>query len=359
MLRFMTAGESHGPCLTAILEGIPAGVRVDGVRVNRELARRQEGVGRGGRRKMEQDRADFLSGLRFGETLGSPLTLRITNADWVNWEAKMAAFGEQSGPAVQAPRPGHADLTGCLKYDRQDVRDILERASARETAARVAVGAVCRQVLEKCGIAVQSRVLSIGGAATDEEQAAKVMAAKAAGDTLGGCFEITATGVMPGLGSHIQWDRRLDGKIAGAVVSIPAIKGVEFGAGFECGVLPGSQVHDEIFYSEERGYYRETNRAGGIEGGMSNGEPIVVRAVMKPIPTLTRPLASVDLHRHAPVQANSERSDVCAVHAAACVGEAMLAIVLCGELLAKFGGDSLSELLENIANYREKIGERG
>jgi chorismate synthase len=342
--------------LTAILEGIPAGVRIDAVRVNRELARRQEGVGRGGRMEIEQDRADFLSGLRFGETMGSPITLRVANADWVNWETKMAAFGDKTGPTVDAPRPGHADLTGCLKYDRQDVRDILERASARETAARVAVGAVCRQVLEKCGIAVQSRVLSIGGATTEEEQAAKVAAAKAAGDTLGGCFEVTATGVMPGLGSHIQWDCRLDGKIAGAVLSIPAIKGVEIGAGFECGVLPGSQVHDEIHYSEERGYYRATNRAGGIEGGMSNGEPIVVRAVMKPIPTLTRPLASVNLYTHAPVQANSERSDVCAVHAAACVGEAMLAIVLCGELLAKFGGDSLSELMENVANYRERLG---
>ena len=356
MLRFMSAGECHGPCLTAILEGIPAGVRIDAVRVNRELARRQEGVGRGGRMKIEQDRADFLSGLRFGETLGSPITLRITNADWVNWETKMAAFGDKTGPTVDAPRPGHADLTGCLKYDREDVRDILERASARETAARVAVGAVCRQVLEKCGIVVQSRVLSIGGATTDEEQAAKVAAAKAAGDTLGGCFEVTATGVMPGLGSHIQWDCRLDGKIAGAILSIPAIKGVEIGAGFECGVLPGSQVHDEIHYSEERGYYRTTNRAGGIEGGMSNGEPIVVRAVMKPIPTLTRPLASVNLQTHAPVQANSERSDVCAVHAAACVGEAMLVIVLCGELLVKFGGDSLSELLENVANYRDRLG---
>ena len=229
MLRFMTAGESHGPCLTAILEGIPAGVRVDGVRVNRELARRQEGVGRGGRMKIEQDRADFLSGLRFGETLGSPLTLRITNADWVNWEAKMAAFGEQTGPTVNAPRPGHADLTGCLKYDRQDVRDILERASARETAARVAVGAVCRQVLEKCGIAVQSRVLSIGGAATDEEQAAKVMAAKAAGDTLGGCFEITATGVMPGLGSSTR-KRLIASGVSSGLVRAASIRKSAIGA---------------------------------------------------------------------------------------------------------------------------------
>ena len=355
MLRFLTAGESHGPCLTTILEGIPAGLRIDGARVDAELARRQEGFGRGGRMKIERDRAEFLSGVRFGETLGSPVTLRITNADWVNWESRMAAFGESVGPAVTAPRPGHADLGGCQKYDRQDVRDILERASARETAARVAVGAVCRQLLEQCGIQVQSRVVSIGGATEVVEQEALITAAKAAGDTLGGCFEVTATGVMPGLGSHIQWDRRLDGKIAAALVSIPAIKGVEFGEGFGCGTLPGSQIHDEIFYQEGRGYFRQTNRAGGIEGGMSNGEPIVLRAVMKPIPTLTRPLASVDILTHETVEANSERSDVCAVSAAACVGEAMLCIVLCSELLAQFGGDSLAGLLGEIARYRGKL----
>ena len=356
MLRFLTAGESHGPCLTAILEGLPAGLRVDGFRVNQEMARRQEGFGRGGRMKIERDRTDFLSGIRFGETLGSPLTLRITNADWVNWETKMSAFGEKVGPEVTAPRPGHADLNGCQKYDRRDVRDILERASARETATRVAVGAVCRQLLEKCGIEVQSRVISIGGAVDVAAQEELIAAAKAAGDTLGGCFEVTATGVMPGLGSHIQWDRRLDGKIAAALVSIPAIKGVEFGEGFGCGVLPGSQIHDEIFFSEERGYYRRTNRAGGIEGGMSNGEPILARAVMKPIPTLTRPLSTVDILSHEAVEANSERSDVCAVGAAAFVGEAMLCIVLCTELLAKFGCDSMNELLSSVAYYRGKIG---
>lgn len=356
MLRFLTAGESHGPCLTVILEGLPAGLRIDGERVNQEMARRQEGPGRGGRMKIERDKAEFLSGVRFGETLGSPLTIRITNADWVNWENRMAAFGEKTGLPVTAPRPGHADLAGCQKYGREDVRDILERASARETAARVAVGAVCRQLLEKCGIQVQSRVVSIGGEQEPAGQAARIAAAKAAGDTLGGCFEVTATGVMPGLGSHIQWDRRLDGKIAAAVVSIPAIKGVEFGEGFGCGRLPGSQVHDEIFYSEERGYYRSTNRAGGIEGGMSNGETIRLRAVMKPIPTLTRPLASVDLQTHEAVEANSERSDVCAVEAASLVGESMLCLVLCDELLAKFSGDSMEELLAAIAYYLGKIG---
>ena len=355
MLRFLTAGESHGPCLTAIVEGLPAGLPLDESRINQEMARRQEGFGRGGRMKIERDRAEILSGVRFGQTIGSPVSLRVVNADWVNWETKMAAFGEPAGPAVTAPRPGHADLGGCQKYDRADVRDILERASARETAARVAVGALCRQLLEACGIAVASRVVSIGGATETAAQEALIAGAKAAGDTLGGCFEVTATGLMPGLGSHIQWDRRLDGQIAAAIVSIPAIKGVEFGEGFRAGELPGSQVHDEIFYSETRGYYRNTNRAGGIEGGMTNGEPIVLRAVMKPIPTLTRPLHSVDILSQQPVLANSERSDVCAVTAAACVAEAMLCIALSSALLDKFAGDSLPQLLAAIGHYRQNL----
>ena len=355
MLRFLTAGESHGPCLTAIVEGLPAGLPLDEARLNQEMARRQEGFGRGGRMKIERDRAEILSGVRFGQTLGSPVSLRVVNADWVNWETKMAAFGEPAGPAVTAPRPGHADLGGCQKYDRADVRDILERASARETAARVAVGALCRQLLEACGIAVASRVVSIGGATETAAQEALIAGAKAAGDTLGGCFEVTASGLMPGLGSHIQWDRRLDGQIAAAIVSIPAIKGVEFGEGFRSGELPGSQVHDEIFYCETRGYYRNTNRAGGIEGGMTNGEPIVLRAVMKPIPTLTRPLHSVDILSQQPVLANSERSDVCAVAAAACVAEAMLCIALSSALLDKFAGDSLPQLLAAIAHYRQNL----
>ncbi len=355
MLRFLTAGESHGPCLTAIVEGLPAGLPLDEARLNQEMARRQEGFGRGGRMKIERDRAEILSGVRFGQTLGSPISLRVSNADWVNWEMKMAAFGETTGPAVTAPRPGHADLGGCQKYDRADVRDILERASARETAARVAVGALCRQLLEACGITVASRVVSIGGATETAAQEALIAEAKAAGDTLGGCFEVTATGLMPGLGSHIQWDRRLDGQIAAAIVSIPAIKGVEFGVGFRCGELPGSQVHDEIFYSETRGYYRNTNRAGGIEGVMTKGEPIVLREVMKPIPTLTRPLHSVDILSQQPVLANSERSDVCAVAAAACVAEAMLCIALSSALLDKFAGDSLPQLLAAFGHYRQNL----
>lgn len=355
MLRFLTAGESHGPCLTAIVEGLPAGLLLDEAKINQQMGRRQEGFGRGGRMKIERDQAEILSGLRFGQTIGSPVTLRVTNADWVNWEAKMAAFGEVKGPAVTAPRPGHADLAGCQKYDRTDARDILERASARETAARVAVGALCRQLLEVCGISVASRVLSVGGASDASAQEALIAAAKAAGDTLGGCFEVTATGLMPGLGSHIQWDRRLDGQIAAAIVSIPAIKGIEFGAGFRSGELPGSQVHDEIFYNELQGYVRQTNRAGGIEGGMTNGEPLVLRAVMKPIPTLTRPLHSVDMLSHQPVLANSERSDVCAVSAAACVAEAMLCIVLATALLEKFGGDAMTQLLAAVDHYRQGL----
>ena len=355
MFRFLTAGESHGPCLTAIIEGAPAGLRIDPERINMEMARRQEGFGRGGRMKIERDRAEFMSGVRFGETIGSPITLRISNADWVNWEERMAAFGEPAGTAVTAPRPGHADLNGCQKYNRRDIRDILERASARETAARVAVGALGRQLLAACGITVASRVVSIGGATETSEQEKLIAGAKASGDTLGGWFEVIATGLMPGLGSHAQWDRRLDGRLAAAVVSIPAIKGVEFGAGFACGTLPGSQVHDEIIYSEERGYHKKTNRAGGIEGGMSNGEELLLRAAMKPIPTLTRPLASVDIRSHASVAANSERSDVCAVGAAAFVAEAMVCIVLCEALLEKFSGDSMDELLNSVAYYRQKI----
>lgn len=356
MLRFLTAGESHGPALTAILEGLPAGLRLDPDQLNREMARRQEGIGRGGRMKIERDQAEVLSGVRFGETIGSPVTLRIVNADWQNWQDRMAVFGEPTGPAVVAPRPGHADLTGIEKYERDDVRDVLERASARETAARVAVGAICRQFLEQVDVTVQSGVLSIGGETDSAKQLEKVEAARAAGDTLGGVFEVKALGLMSGLGSYIQWDRRLDGRIAAAILSIPAIKGIEFGAGFRCGELPGSQVHDEIFYEPERGYYRQTNQAGGLEGGMTNGEPLVFRAVMKPIPTLTRPLASVDIRSHQSVQANAERSDVCAVHAAALVAEAMLCYVLAAAVLEKFGGDSMGQLLTAVDHYRRQAG---
>jgi chorismate synthase len=381
MFRFITAGESHGPRLTAIIEGIPAGLQIDVQKINEELAKRQQGFGRGGRMKIEKDRVTVLSGIRFGQTLGSPITLSIENKDWPNWEKRMSALEIPAAEPVVAARPGHADLPGVLKYERSDIRDILERASARETAARVAVGAVAKQLLQACGMQLFSHVISIGGAACRDEsghltaanqppsgfelgcidktaEAAmmdKISQAKQQGDTLGGIFEIVIRHVLPGLGSYVHWDRRLDGKMAAALMSIPAIKGVEIGDGFKYAELPGSQAHDEIYYDSSAGYYRKTNHAGGIEGGMSNGEPIVVRAVMKPIPTLMKPLNSVDISTKQAVQANTERSDVCAVSAAAVVGEAMAAIVIAELLLEKFGGDSIQDFLAAIAHYRQRI----
>lgn len=382
MFRFLTAGESHGPCLTAVIEGLPAGLPVDAAQIDRDLARRQQGFGRGGRMKIEQDRVGILSGMRFGQTLGSPLTLKIRNRDWENWQDRMSATGQPAGPAVTSPRPGHADLTGVLKYQRQDVRDILERASARETAARVAVGAVAKQLLAAVGIAIASHVVNIGGiaikpypayqhrdvgkmaaaselgcidAAVEHKMKEIISTAMEQGDTLGGIFEVVATGATPGLGSHVQWDRRLDTRLGGALFSIPAVKGVEVGEGFNYASLPGSRAHDEIFYDRQQGYYRETNRAGGIEGGMSNGGDIVVRAVMKPIPTLMVPLASVDIVTKHPSRANTERSDVCAVSAAAVVGEAVTAIVLAEALLEKFGGDCLADLAAAVDHYRQRV----
>lgn len=384
MFRFLTAGESHGPRLTAVIEGLPAGLGLDVAAVNRDLARRQLGYGRGGRMRIEQDEVEILSGLRFGRTLGSPLTLSIANRDWANWQDRMAPAGEKCGQPVTAPRPGHADLAGVQKYGAGDIRDILERASARETATRVAVGAVAKQLLAAAGISVAAHVVAIGGAGAatrrrftcreivgltaesalmcaDRENEPKMKAAidsaRERGDTLGGLFEVVADGLMPGLGSHVQWDRRLDAALAAALMSIPAIKGVEVGEGFACAALPGSSAHDEVFYSPEQGYYRRTNRAGGLEGGMANGEEIVVRAAMKPIPTLMAPLASVDIASKAATRANTERSDVCAVTAAAVVGEAMVAIVLAGALLEKFGGDCLDDLLAAVAHYRRRLAE--
>lgn len=374
MFRFLTAGESHGPCLTAVVEGLPAGLRVDLAKLNGALVRRQQGYGRGGRMRIETDTAEFLSGLRFGETIGDPVTLRIANRDWANWTERMSAHGAPAGPRVTAARPGHADLPGVQKYRRADIRDILERASARETAARVAVGALAAQLLEVCGIRIASQVVQIGsvcaarssGAGRDPElncgdvaAAARMKeaidAARRDGDTLGGTFEVVACGVLPGLGSHIQWDRRLDARLAGALMSVQAIKGVEIGEGFAFADLPGSQAHDEIFVDETGAFCRRTNRAGGIEGGISNGEDIVVRAVMKPIPTLMQPLSSVDVASRAAVRANTERSDVCAVAAASVVGEAMVAIVLAQALLEKFGGDCMADLCASIAQYRMRI----
>lgn len=383
--RFMTAGESHGPCLTAILEGLPAGLVLDEEAINKELARRQQGYGRGGRMKIERDKVNVLSGVRFNETLGGPITLQVVNRDFQNWGGRMAAFGEPEGEKVTAARPGHADFTGIRKYDRKDVRDILERSSARETTMRVAVGAVCKEFLKALGITVVSQVTCLGGvkidpakvdrtklgteeglvdsqlncydAEAEQKMIAKIKQARKDGDTLGGIFEVTVRGLPAGLGSHIQWDRRLDGKLAGALMSIQAIKGVEIGAGFDCAILPGSQIHDEMFLDEQGKVYRKTNRAGGLEGGMTNGEELVVKAVMKPIPTLMTPLHSVDIESHKEVLACKERSDTCAVPAASVVGEAMTAFVIAQAVCDKFGSDAMVDLKAAIKAYKERIGK--
>ena len=382
-LRFVTGGESHGAALTAILDGVPAGLRLTREMIDAQLARRQCGYGRGDRMKIETDRALVLSGMRFGETLGSPITLQVVNRDFVSWTNRMDPFGSPSGPKVTAVRPGHADLTGVLKYDRQDARDILERSSARETTMRVAVGAVCRQLLAAVGVTVASHVTEISGVGVDpaairaedigvtnssdlnccdpsaeERIKARIDEAKAAGDTLGGVFEIVVRGLPIGLGSHTQWDRRLDGKLAGALMSIQAIKGVEIGVGFACAHLPGSAIHDEIYMGEDGQPYRRTNRAGGLEGGMTNGEPLVVRAAMKPIPTLMAPLKTVDLATGKEVSASKERSDVCAVPAASVVGEAMVSYVLADAVCSQFHADSMTDLRASLAAYRARLEQR-
>ena len=381
-LRFLTAGESHGPCLTALLEGLPAGLRLHKENIDRDLARRQQGYGRGGRMKIETDKVEVLSGVRFNETIGGPITLQVVNKDFANWLGRMAAFGEPEGEKVTAARPGHADLTGVKKYDRHDVRDILERSSARETTMRVAVGAVCKEFLRELGITVVSQVVNIGGVQVDSakidrtqigqdigselncydneaEKAmkAKIDQAKKDGDTLGGTFEVIVRGVPVGLGTHIQWDRRLDARLAAAMMSIQAIKGVEIGAGFACADLPGSQIHDEIFRHADGEIYRQTNRAGGLEGGMSNGEEIVVRAAMKPIPTLMTPLNSIDIETKEAVLACKERSDTCAVSAASVVGESMAAFVIAQAICEKFGGDAMTDVKKALAAYNERIGK--
>jgi len=377
MLRFYTAGESHGKGIFAYLEGVPANFEIDFEFINSEMARRQKGYGRGGRMKIERDKVEFLSGVRLGKTLGSPILMAVWNRDYTNWKEIMKPEPGRLPPEkmVTRPRPGHADLTGVLKYGFSDVRNVLERSSARETAGRVAAGALCKDILRRLGIEIGSFVISIGSAEVpreliegrsfrelfenaeksevripvsdkeiEEKFRREIDGAKARGESLGGIFVVYATGVPVGLGSYTQWDMRLDGRIAQALMSVQAIKGVEIGLGFEAAKLPGSKVHDEIFYSREKGFYRLTNNAGGIEGGMSNGEPIVVKAAMKPIPTLYKPLRSVDLRTKEPFEASIERSDVCAVPAAAVVGEAMLAITILGALLEKFPADSFEEL---------------
>ena len=381
----MTAGESHGPCLTALVEGIPAGLPLLAEDIDFDLARRQRGYGRGGRMKIETDRVEIIAGVRGGETLGSPIALSIENRDHKNWLDRMAAAPLPAPPEpLTRPRPGHADLAGGLKYDRHDLRDVLERASARETAARTAVGGVARRLLRALGIDVFAHVVAIGdvhaarGAMTNAalKEAARasdlscadpeaeprmkdaIRTASHAGDTLGGVFEVVATSVPPGLGSHVQWDRKLDGRLAQALASIQAIKGVEIGDGWAAAGLPGSRVHDPIAFDAERHVFtRPTNHAGGIEGGISNGEPVVCRAAMKPIATLRKALGSVDVGTKEAFEAAFERSDVCAVAAASVVGEAMVSIVLCDAVLEKFGGDSLRELERNVSAYRRQLGE--
>ncbi len=398
MLRYLTSGESHGKSLTAIIDGMPANMAVTRDDINSDLARRQKGYGRGGRMKIETDEVEFISGVRSGKTMGSPITMMIANRDWENWSQVMASgivpHGEQLSKSrylpVTKPRPGHADLPGAIKYNQRDVRNILERSSARETAVRTAVGAVAKRFLNEFNVKVYSWVNNIGSEddnshATDDsfyysaaiskkkgievlfedaEQSVvrcpdsqlterikrRIDDAKENGDSLGGVFEVVVRGVPVGLGSHVQWDRKLDMRLAGAVMSIQAIKGVEIGLGFKEGRMKGSDVHDEIFFENGR-YFRSSNSAGGIEGGMTNGEDIVVRAVMKPIPTLYKPLKSVDIETKEPYEASVERSDVCAVPAAAVICEAVVAFEVASAFLDKFGGDSMEEVKRNYAAY--------
>jgi chorismate synthase len=386
MLRFLTAGESHGRALVVILEGLPAGLPVDVEAIARDLRRRQGGYGRGRRMAIESDRADILSGVRAGETLGGPVAMLIENRDWPNWEYTMRATAEAPADAggarrgpVTRPRPGHADLAGGAKYERDDLRDILERASARETAARVAAGALARQLLGRAGVRLTSHVFTIGSLtladrgsidfaraaalpddaplrvadeSIEREMIAEIDRAREAGDTIGGAFEVIATGVPVGLGSYVQWDRKLDGRLAQALMSIPAIKAVGIGLGPEAATRPGSRVHDEILpggAARATGLARPTNNAGGLEGGVTNGEDLRVSAYMKPISTLMKPLRSVDLQTGAESPAAIERSDVCAVPAAAVVGEAMVSLVLADALLERFGGDSIAGLERAMA----------
>jgi chorismate synthase len=401
-LRFSTAGESHGKALVTLVEGLPAGLPVGADWVDRELVRRMQGYGRGARMKIERDHIEWLSGVRAGETLGSPVAMLIPNRDWGNWEDIMAheaaAPGELRRRRVTRPRPGHADLVGVLKYDRVDARDILERASARETTARVAAGALAKRLLDEFGVEIGSHVVSLGGIraappaalpvplneaadrsevrvldpAVEAEIIRRIDAAKKAGDTLGGEVEVVARGVVVGLGSHVSWDRKLDGRLAGMLMSIPAVKAVEIGLGVEAARRPGSQVHDPIDPSREPGRVREaplggdlragfrrtTNNAGGLEGGITTGEPLVLRVAMKPISTLMSPLPTVDLATGQPANAQSERSDVTAVPAMGVIAEALTAIVLADAMLEKFGGDSLAEMRRNFDGYVASLGAR-
>ncbi|HYV15422.1 MAG TPA: chorismate synthase [Conexibacter sp.] len=384
-LRLITAGESHGPGLTCIVEGLPAGLQLDRAAIDADMARRQLGHGRGGRMKIETDRAEVTAGVRHGRTLGGPIALQVPNRDFANWEERMNPWPVEADVApVHLPRPGHADLVGTWKYGLDDVRDILERASARETAARVAGGAVCKAFLRALGVEVRSHVTQITSVVAprraqlaladfddvdaspvrclDPEASramvAEINALRKANESLGGTFEVVVFGLVPGLGSHVSWEERLDGRLALALCSIQAIKGVGIGDGFDLAGVPGSRAHDEIFFDEARGWHRETNRSGGVEGGMTTGETLVVRAAMKPLPTLTKPLRSVDTATHEPAEALRERTDSCTVPAAGVVGEAMVAFVLADAYRAKFGGDHIDDVRSAVRAYEERIGWR-
>ena len=382
-LRMITAGESHGPGLTTIVEGLPAGLELDRAALDRDMARRQLGHGRGGRMKIEKDTVEVTSGVRHGRTLGGPIALRVANRDYANWEERMNPWPvETEVPEVHLPRPGHADLVGTWKYRLTDVRNVLERASARETAARVAGGTLAKAFLRTLGVEVVSHVVQIGPVRAslpddlslamfdgvdddpvrclDPEASAAMVehinVQRKANESIGGVFEVRVFGLVPGLGSHVSWEERLDGRLAGALASIQAVKGVGLGEGFDLAGKPGSHAHDEIFYDDERGFYRETNHSGGLEGGMTTGEQLVARVALKPIPTLTKPLRSVDIDTLEPAQALRERTDSCVVPAGGVVGEAMVAHVLASAYRDKFGGDHIDDVLEAVDRYTERIG---
>ena len=383
--RFVTAGESHGPGLTAIVEGLPAGLHLDREALDRDMARRQLGHGRGGRMKIESDAVEIRSGVRHGRTLGSPIAILVANRDYANWEGRMSPWPvAEEVEEVHLPRPGHADLTGLLKFGHSDVRDVLERASARETAARTAAGSIARAFLATLGVGIHSHVTRIGSVEAplredlvpqdfervDEDpvrcldpgasaaMVEEIDRLRKANESLGGSFEVRAFGLVPGLGSHVSWEEKLDGRLAQAIVSIQSVKGVTIGPAWEVSGRPGSEAHDEIFYSDGRGYYRETNRAGGLEGGMTTGQPLVVQAAIKPISTLTKPLRSVDTETKQPAEALRERTDSTVVPAAAVVGEAMVCLTLAAAYREKFGGDHIDDVLGALAAYKERIGWR-
>ena len=385
-MRYLTAGESHGPCLTAIVEGVPAGLKISEAQINSDLSRRQSGYGRGGRQKIEKDTVEVTSGVRFGRTLGTPVSLVVRNRDWKNWTDRMAPFGDMPNDLARevTPRPGHADLVGALKIDTDDCRNILERASARETAARVAAAGVAREFLADLGVEVFSYVVSIGQACFEEDDPlmtapdykplaiemsevrcpdqkateamkAEIDRAKKAGESLGGTFRVVATGLLPGVGGYASAGDRLTSRLGGALFSIPAIKGVEFGMGFEAAQRPGSEVHDPIVVDDQAGFVRSSNNAGGLEGGMSTGMPLIVTAAMKPIPTLMAPLATVNLDTLEVEKASKERSDTCAVPACAVVAESEVAFVLAEAYLEKFGRDNMADIKSAVKAYRQRL----